>query len=183
MRAVFLGDSITENWHAADPSLFTGDFVNRGIGGQTSPQMLLRFYADVLGLHPRVVHIMAGTNDLAGNTGPYSEQQYKDNIRAMCDLALANGVRVVLAGIPPTTGFPWRPALRPGPQIVELNAWLQRYAAQRKMIYVDYAAVLAQPDGAMRADLSHDGVHPNRSGYALMRPLAEHAIAAALKDR
>lgn len=182
-RAVFMGDSITENWRAADPSLFTGGILNRGIGGQTSPQMLLRFYADVIALHPRVVHIMAGTNDLAGNTGPTSAQQYENNIMAMCDLARANGVRVVLAGIPPTTRFPWRPELQPGPQIVELNTWMRQYAAQHHFVYVDYSSVLADAGGAMRAGLSHDGVHPQRTGYALMRPLAEHAIAVASTDR
>jgi lysophospholipase L1-like esterase len=178
-RVVFLGDSITENWLLADPSLFADGIVNRGISGQTSPQMLVRFYADVVALHPGVVHIMAGTNDLAGNTGPTSEQQYENNIMAMCDLARANGIRVVLASIPPAATFPWRSDLRPGRQITELNAWLRRYAAQRGLIYVDYYAALADKDGAMRADLSHDGVHPQRAGYTLMRPLAERAIAAA----
>lgn len=182
IRVVFMGDSITENWLAADPAFFSGGIVNRGIGGQTSPQMLLRFYADVIALHPRVVHIMAGTNDLAGNTGPTSPQQYKNNIMAMCDLAGVNGIRVVLAGIPPTVLFPWRAELRPGPLVIALNTWMKHYAAQRKMVYVDYAAVLADASGAMRADLSHDGVHPHRSGYHRMKPLTERAIATALRQ-
>jgi hypothetical protein len=121
VEAVFLGDSITENWLLADPALFHGGIVNRGISGQTSPQMLLRFEADVVALHPRVVHIMAGTNDLAGNTGPTSAQQYEHNIIAMCDLARANGIRVVLASIPPAARFPWRAGVTPGPQILVLN--------------------------------------------------------------
>jgi lysophospholipase L1-like esterase len=183
VRAVFLGDSITENWLRLDPSLFTGGVINRGISGQTSPQMLVRFYADVVALHPRVVHIMAGTNDLAGNTGPTSAMQYENNNRAICDLARANGIRVVLASIPPAAHFPWRPGLEPGPQIVELNRWLRDYAASRKMIFVDYTAVLADASGAMRADLSEDGVHPERAGYALMRPLAERAVAAAMAGK
>lgn len=182
-RVEFLGDSITENWLLADPSFFTGGIVNRGISGQTSPQMLVRFYADVVALHPGLVHIMAGTNDLAGNTGPTSAQQYENNIMAMCDLARANGIQVVLASIPPAATFPWRSELRPGRQIAALNAWLRRYAAQRRLISVDYYAELADKGGAMRADLSHDGVHPQRAGYALVRPLAERAIAAASGGR
>ena len=181
IQAVFLGDSITENWIAADPALFSDRILNRGISGQTTPQMLLRFYADVIALHPRVVHILAGANDLAGNTGPSSAQQYKDNIMAMCDLASANGVRVVLASLLPAERFPWRPEVRPVAQIDELNRWLRRYAAQRKFVYVDYYAVLAGPGGAMRAGLSHDGVHPHRAGYVLMRPLTQRGLAAALQ--
>jgi lysophospholipase L1-like esterase len=181
--AVFLGDSITENWLLADPALFSGGVVNRGISGQTSPQMLVRFEADVVALHPRVVHIMAGTNDLAGNTGPTSARQFQNNIVAMCDLARSHGIRVVLASIPPAALFPWRVGVRPAPQIRELNAWLRHYAAERKLVYVDYYAALAGPEGEMRADLTHDGVHPHRKGYALMRPLAQHAIRAALARR
>ena len=183
IRAVFLGDSITENWIHADPALFSAGLVNRGISGQTSPQMLLRFHADVVALHPGVVHIMAGTNDLAGNTGPTSAQQYENNIMAMCELARANGIRVVLASIPPAASFPWRPGLAPGRQIRALNAWLRDYAARHRLVYVDYYAALADADGAMRAEYSHDGVHPHRTGYALMRPLAEHAIRTALASR
>ena len=163
------------------PALFSDRVLNRGISGQTTPQMLLRFYADVIALRPRVVHILAGANDLAGNTGPSSTQQYKNNIMAMCDLAGANGVRVVLASLLPAARFPWRPEVRPGAQINELNLWLRRYAAQRKFVYIDYYAVLAAPGGAMRAGLSHDGVHPHRAGYALMRPLAQQGLAAALQ--
>ncbi len=180
VRAVFLGDSITENWLLADPALFSGGIVNRGISGQTSPQMLVRFYADVVALHPRVVHIMAGTNDLAGNTGPTSAVQFENNIQAMCDLAHAGGIRVILASIPPAASFSWRPGVRPAAQIRELNAWLKAYAARQRLVYVDYYAALADASGAMRADVSHDGVHPHRTGYALMRPLAEKAIATAL---
>ena len=175
-RAVFIGDSITENWPAADPGFFTGGVVGRGISGQTSPQMLLRFYADVVALHPRVVHILAGTNDLAGNTGPTTAQDYRNNVMAMTELALANGIRVVLGAIPPADHFSWRPELRPAAQLAELNDWLRHYAAARRVTFVDYYSLLAAKDGSMRADLTHDGVHPHRAGYALMRTLAERAI-------
>jgi lysophospholipase L1-like esterase len=179
-RVVFMGDSITEFWLPADPGFFNNGVVNRGIGGQTSPQMLLRFYSDVIALHPKVVHILAGTNDIAGNTGPTTAQDYKNNIMAMTDIALGNGIKVVLGSIPPSDHFAWRPGLNPAGRITELNAWLQSYAAKRKLIFVDYHTALSGPGGAIRADLSHDGVHPHRSGYAVMKPLAERAIAQAL---
>ena len=179
-RVVFMGDSITEGW-PLDKSFPGKPYVNRGISGQTTPQMLVRFYADVVALHPRIVHILAGTNDVAGNTGPNSPQDFMNNIRAMTDLARANGIKVLIGSIPPSSHLSWRPEVTPGPRIAELNAWLERFAAERHAIYVDYHAALAAPDGSMRADLTHDGVHPHRAGYALMRPLAESAIAQALR--
>ncbi len=127
---VFLGDSITENWLLSDPAFFTGGFVNRGIGAQTSAQMLVRFRADVVALHPKVVHILAGTNDVAGNNGPIAPDDFHRNIESMVELARANGVRVVLGSIPPASAFAWRPAMRPAPRIVELNRWLRDYAKQ-----------------------------------------------------
>lgn len=181
VQAVFMGDSITEFWALADPTFFSKVIVNRGIGGQTSPQMLLRFYSDVLGLHPKVVHILAGTNDLAGNTGPTTMQDYKNNLSAMCDLATAHGVKVILGSILPTGTFPWRPDIKPASQIIELNAWMRDYAASHHLMFVDYHSVLRSADGAMRADLTHDGVHPHRGGYTLMKPLADGALLKALK--
>jgi lysophospholipase L1-like esterase len=181
VRVVFLGDSITEFWRPADRGFFGSGIVNRGISGQTSPQMLLRFYADVIELHPKAVHILSGTNDLAGNTGPTSVQDFKNNIMAMTDIAISRGVKVILGSIPPCGSFPWAPQLMPARRIIELNSWLKRYAAERKLIYVDYHTALATADGSLRADLSHDGVHPHRGGYAIMKPLAEQAIAQALK--
>ncbi len=181
VRAVFLGDSITEAWLRADPSFFTGGRVDRGISGQTSQQMLLRFYSDVVALHPQVVHILAGTNDLAGNTGPTAPVDFQHDIMAMTDIALAHGIRVVLGSIPPADHFSWRPQLQPAARIVELNAWLRRFAAERGVVYVDYYAVLVGANGALRSELTHDGVHPERRGYALMRPLTERALAQALR--
>jgi lysophospholipase L1-like esterase len=180
-RVVFLGDSITEGWLSGDPALFEHGYVNRGISGQTTPQMLVRFYADVVALHPRAVHILAGTNDVAGNTGPNSPQDFMNNIRAMTDLARANGIKVVIGSIPPSTHLSWRPEVKPAPRIAELNAWLERFAADHQAIYVDYHSALAAPDGSMRADLTDDGVHPLRAGYAVMRPLVDSAIARALR--
>jgi acetyl esterase/lipase/lysophospholipase L1-like esterase len=180
-RAVLMGDSITDNWTRGDPALFTTGIVGRGIGGQTSPQMLARFRQDVVALHPRVVHLMAGTNDIAGNTGPATVQDYRSNILAMIDLARANDIAVVLAGIPPSRKLPWRGDLDPRPLIRELNGWLRGVAFDNGYVFVDYATVLADAGGGLRADLGNDGVHPNRVGYARMRPLAESAIAEALE--
>ena len=180
-RAVLMGDSITDNWTRGDPSLFANGIVGRGIGGQTSPQMLARFRQDVVELHPRVVHIMAGTNDIAGNTGPSTVADYQSNILAMIELARANDIAVVLAGIPPSRKLYWRGDLDPRPAIRELNGWLRSVAFDKGYVFVDYATVLADAEGGLRADLSNDGVHPNRVGYARMRPLTERAIAEALE--
>ena len=178
-RAVFIGDSITEGWARVDPALFTGGVVGRGLSGQTSPQILLRFWQDVIALHPRVVHIMIGTNDIAGNTGPTSVAAYQANIRAMVDLARVNGVRVVLGSIPPAKQMDWRPGLVPALRIAELNRWLREFADTQGLVFADYHSALATPDGALRPDLGKDGVHPEAPGYALMRPIAERALAEA----
>jgi lysophospholipase L1-like esterase len=176
-RLVFMGDSITENWTLADPQFFEGGIVNRGISGQTTPQMLVRFRADVIALKPAMVHILAGTNDVAGNTGPTRPQDFKDNIMSMAELARAHGIRVILGSIPPTSAFSWRPQLNPVPRILEFNAWLREYAAQNGFDYIDYYTPLAGPLGELRAELGNDGVHPNRAGYRLMRDLVEKKLA------
>lgn len=175
---VFMGDSITENWLLGDPSLFNTNYVNRGIGGQTTPQMLLRFRADVVALQPRAVHLMAATNDIAGNTGPATLQDVKDNLMAMVELARAHDIDVLLASVPPAAAFDWRPGLDPRPVIAELNTWLRDYAATKQLVYVDYFAVLADANGALRSDYGNDGVHPNRVGYAEMRRVLDSSIAA-----
>jgi lysophospholipase L1-like esterase len=177
--AIFMGDSITEAWGLGDTSLFSGGIVDRGISGQTSPQMLVRFYQDVVALHPKAVHIMAGTNDVAGNTGPSSPDDFKNNIRAMVALARANHIQVVLASIPPAERFPWRPDIQPVEQIRRLNAWLRHVAEQGKFVYADYYSALTTPSGAFRPELSNDGVHPNADGYAAMRPIADAALKKA----
>jgi lysophospholipase L1-like esterase len=175
-QAIFLGDSITENWQIADPAFFSDQVLDRGISGQTSPQMLLRFFDDVVNLHPKVVHILAGTNDVAGNTGPTRAEDFRNNIEAMVQLAKLHHIRVVLGSIPPAAAFLWRPEAKPAPSIKALNQWLQRYARSNGIKYVDYFSALADANGGLKASLSADGVHPNRDGYAIMRPLALAAI-------
>lgn len=175
-RLVFMGDSITENWLLGDPALFDDDNVNRGIGGQTTPQMLLRFRADVIALRPRLVHILAGTNDVAGNTGPTTVEDFRNNVMSMVELARANGIEVILGSIPPAATFNWQPAIDPVPRIRELNAWLRDYANREGLAYVDYYTVLAGAAGELRSELGNDGVHPNRDGYAAMRGLLEQAL-------
>ena len=180
-RVVFLGDSITENWLTADPDFFAHGNLDRGLSGQTSPQLLVRFYQDVVALHPRVVHIMVGTNDIAGNTGPTSPAAYQNAVRAMVDLARANHIAVVLGSIPPSDHFSWIPGVQPGPWIARLNLWLKGYAKEQRLVYADYHAALAGPNGELPAAYGPDGVHPNAAGYAVMRPVAERAIAEAEK--
>jgi lysophospholipase L1-like esterase len=175
-QLVLFGDSITENWTAGDPTLFGTRVIGRGISGQTSAQMLVRFRADVIALRPQIVHILAGTNDVAGNRGPETEEDFRNNIRSMVELARANHIRVVLGAIPPARRFFWRPQLTPAARIVALNLWLRRYAAERNIPFIDYHQALADGDGGMQAALSNDGVHPNRSGYAVMRPLLLRVI-------
>jgi lysophospholipase L1-like esterase len=181
-RIVFMGDSITENWRNLAPDFFQRGHVGRGISGQTTLQMLVRFRQDVIDLKPRVVHIMAGTNDVAGNTGAETDADIQNDIRSMVELAQAHGIRIILASIPPAADFPWRKGLNPGPRIVRLNAWLKDYAAKSGSVYADYWSATHDGD-AFRADLALDGVHPNKAGYAVMAPIAEAAIRKALALR
>jgi lysophospholipase L1-like esterase len=176
-RVVFIGDSITESWVTGDPGLFSDEVIGRGISGQTSPQILLRFFQDVIELRPQIVHIMAGTNDIAGNTGRTTEQDFKNNITAMVELARAHHIQVALASILPAAEFSWKPGLRPASTIVALNGWLRDFASRSHVRYIDYHSVLADAHGGFMAQLSNDGVHPNRDGYAAMRTLASTGIA------
>lgn len=165
---VFIGDSITENWQLADPKFFEAEFVNRGISGQTTSQMLVRFRADVVALKPRIVHIMAGTNDIAGNTGPIRMQDVQNNIMSMVDLALGNDIQVALASIPPAAEFNWRPEIDPVPTIRKMNDWLRAYAKEKQLRYIDYHSVLSGESGELKSEFGNDGVHPNRRGYEVM---------------
>ena len=167
------GDSITEGWPRSDPAFFGTKIIGRGISGQTSAQMLVRFHADVVALKPRRVLIMAGTNDVAGNLGPTSEQAWRDNIMAMVEIARAHGIEPVLASIPPANRFGWRPGMQPAARIASLNVWLRGYAKRQSLRYVDYYGVLVGEGGALKPEYGEDGVHPNAAGYAVMRPLAE----------
>jgi lysophospholipase L1-like esterase len=180
-RVVFMGDSITEFWKLAHPDFFSETYIDRGISGQTTAQMLVRFRQDVIALKPTVVHILGGTNDIAGNGGPTTLEAIKNNIISMVDLATANDIRVVLGSIPPAGMFTWRPSVaEPAQHIVEMNEWLRRFAHDRNLIYVDYHEPLADERDAMKQTFSNDGVHPNRDGYSVMEPLARHAIDQAL---
>jgi lysophospholipase L1-like esterase len=178
-RVVFMGDSITEGWHL-DQSFPGKPYINRGISGQTSPQMLVRFRQDVIGLKPKVVVILAGTNDVAGNTGPMTPEQTENNLASMADLATANHIRVVLCSVTPAFDFPWHRGLEPAPRIDALNAWIKGYAAEKGYVYVDYHSALKDAEDGLPPTLSKDGVHPLPAGYAIMAPLAEAGIAKAL---
>lgn len=180
-RVVFIGDSITEFWKPAHPDFFGENYINRGISGQTTSQMLVRFRQDVIALRPAVVHILGSTNDIAGNGGPTTLEAIKNNIISMVELATANEIRVVLGSVPPAGYFPWRPSIQePAQHIVELNEWMRRFAREKNLFYVDYHEPLADERDAMKQTFSNDGVHPNRDGYSVMEPLARHAIEQAL---
>jgi acetyl esterase/lipase/lysophospholipase L1-like esterase len=180
-RVVFMGNSITEGWKRLDSAFFKGrPYVNRGISGQTTPQMLIRFRPDVLELQPKVVVILAGINDIAENTGPISLESTMGNIASMASLARANGVQVVLSSVLPAYDFPWRPGLAPAEKVVTLNKMLKKYANENNMIYLDYFSAMVDDRKGLKKELSGDGVHPNLKGYKIMEPLVEKAIEAAL---
>lgn len=182
-RVVFMGNSITEGWKKYFPAQFPGKpYINRGIGGQTTPQMLVRFRQDVIALKPKVVVILAGTNDIAGNTGPSTLEMIEDNLAGMTDLARSHGIRVVLCSVLPVYDYPWRPGLEPAPKIVALNAWMKRYADSTGSVYVDYHSAMRDARDGMRPELASDGVHPNEAGYQIMVPLVERGIALALRS-
>ena len=182
-RVVFIGDSITEGW-AGQPFIRDNPhFVGRGISSQTAPQMLVRFRSDVVTLRPAVVHILAGTNDIARNTGPETDDEIFGYVIGMVQLAHANRIKVIIASILPAADFPWRQGLDPAPRIERLNARLKGYARNHGFIFADYWSVLASSDGSMNPRFSADGVHPNAAGYEAMRPVAEAAIAKSLRQR
>ena len=174
---VFMGDSITQGWREKRPGFFREGRVGRGISGQTTPQMLVRMMADVVALKPRAVHIMAGTNDVAGNTGPMTRTQTYDNLAAMATLARANGIEVLLANVPPAAAFPWRPGLETIAPIAEINRWIARYARETRAIHVDYGPALGDGRGGIPAALADDGVHPTDAGYAAMEKVLTPILA------
>jgi acyl-CoA thioesterase I len=181
-RVVFMGDSITEIWKIGES--FPGKpYINRGISGQTSPQILVRFRQDVIDLNPKVVVILAGTNDIAENTGPMTLEQTEGNLTSMAELATANHIRVVLCSVLPAFDFSWHRGLQPASKIAALNTWIKTYAAEKGYVYVDYYSAMKDERGGLPATLSKDGVHPLPAGYAIMAPLAEAGIEKALKAR
>jgi lysophospholipase L1-like esterase len=164
--------------------MFAGrHYINRGIGGQTTPQMLVRFHPDVIALKPKVVVILAGTNDIAGNTGPATLEMIEDNLASMADVARSNGIKVVLSSVLPVYDYPWKPGLEPAPKIIALNKWMKDYARQHGAVYLDYHSAMSDERGGMRAELASDGVHPNEAGYRIMAPLAERAIERAIRSK
>jgi len=181
-RVVFMGNSITDGWARFFPQMFPGKpYIGRGIGGQTTPQMLVRFRQDVVALKPAVVVILAGTNDIAGNTGPSTLEMIEDNLMSMTEIARANGIRVVLSSVLPVYDYAWRPGLQPAPKIVALNAWMKAYATRVGAVYLEYHSAMADQRQGLRSDLTNDGVHPTEAGYKVMAPLAEAAITEALR--
>jgi lysophospholipase L1-like esterase len=182
-RIVFFGNSITIGWSQTQPSFFRDKpYINRGIGGQTTPQMLVRFRQDVIDLKPRVVVILAGTNDIAGNTGPMTLDETLANLKSMTELALSNNIAVVLCSVLPASDYPWRPGLRPDIKIPKLNAMIKEYANKQGAIYLDYFSAMVNGEQGLDPDLAHDGVHPTKKGYEIMAPLAEKAIKKALDE-
>jgi lysophospholipase L1-like esterase len=183
-RVVFFGDSITEGWRLAD-SYPNKPYINRGVGGQTTPQMLVRFRQDVVDLQPKIVMILAGTNDLAGTTGPMRNEDTEANLASMADLARAHGIRVVMSSILPVHNYNHDGedyfAQRPPTRILALNAWIKDYCAKNKIVYLDYFSAMVDDKGLLQKELAEDGLHPNAAGHKIMAPLAEAAIQAALK--
>ena len=183
-RVVFMGNSITEFWGEIDSSFFKGKpYVNRGISGQTTSQMLLRFRQDVIDLKPAVVVILAGINDIAENTGPIALKDIFGNIVSLCQLAQVNKIRIVLSSVLPASDFPWNPGLQPADKVVELNSMLKDYCRKNDIVYLDYYSHMVNDRKGLNRELAEDGVHPTLAGYRVMEPLAEKAIAQVLQTR
>ena len=182
-RVVFYGNSITDGWARHFPIMFPGKpYIGRGISGQTTPQMLVRFRQDVVALQPRAVVILAGTNDIAGNTGPSTLEMIEDNFMSMVQIAKAHHIRVVLSSVLPVYDYPWKPGLLPAPKIIALNAWMKKYANEVGETYLDYHSVMKDARDGLPPNLANDGVHPTDAGYRIMAPLADVAIARALSS-
>lgn len=183
-RVVFMGNSITEFWKASRPEFFSGrPYINRGISGQTTPQMLIRFHQDVVALQPKVVVMLCGINDIAGNTGPSTLEMIENNIQSMAEIARANRINVVLSSVLPAFDFPWKPGMEPAGKVIELNKWIKAYAEAHKLIYVDYFNAMKDERNGLPKNLADDGIHPTKAGYAIMEPLAEAAIVKAMKQK
>ena len=182
VKMVFIGNSITEGWKLFDPNFFNStDYVNRGIDGQTTPQMLIRFKQDVLDLKPKGVVILAGTNDIAGNTGPMSIQEIYNQIESMAGLAALNKIEVFLCSVLPVYDYPWKPGLKPAPKIVALNEMLKTLAGEKNYLYIDYFSEMSDDKNGLKASLGADGVHPNEKGYEIMKRVLLNTIGPSFK--
>ena len=185
-RVVFMGNSITEGWAPHFATMFPGKpYIGRGISGQTTPPMLVRFKQDVVALEPKVVVILAGTNDIAGNTGPSTLEMIENNIASMAEIAQANGIRVVLSSILPVYDYPWRPGLEPAPKIIAINKWLKQWAHDHRAVYLDYHSAMADERGGMNPQLASDGVHPTLAAIDPWRrsPRKQSAKRCVVADR
>ncbi len=182
-RVVFMGNSITIGWSQTRPDFFKNKpYINRGISGQTTPQMLIRFRQDVVALHPKIVVILAGTNDIAGNTGPSSLTMIVDNIKGMVEIAKANGIKVILSSTLPAYKYLWKPEIKPAEKIIALNKMIKEYASENNCIYLDYFSAMVDDRNGLPKKYANDEVHPTEEGYAVMEPLVEKAIEKALKN-
>ena len=176
-RVIFMGNSITEGWLSIRPEFFKNKpYVNRGISGQTTPQMLLRFRQDVIHLKPSTVVLLAGINDIAENTGPSTIEMIANNIISMAELAKANHINVIICSVLPANNFPWREGLKPAEKVRKLNAILQSYSYENKLAYVDYYSAMVNDSNGLKKELGEDGIHPNKNGYLIMEPILEKAI-------
>ena len=183
-RIVFMGNSITDGWINKSPDFFAkNSHLDRGIGGQTTPQMLIRFRQDVIDLQAKVVVILAGINDIAGNTGPSTLEMIEDNLASMAQLARANGIKVVLCSVLPAAEFPWRPEVDPAQKVIDLNKWIKDYAQKNNFVYVNYYDAMVDERKGLPKKYSEDGVHPTEAGYKIMEPLVEAGIAKALRQK
>lgn len=180
-RVIFMGNSITEGWINQDPEFFKNNkYLNRGIGGQTTPQMLVRFREDIINLKPKVVVILAGINDIAENTGPSKIENVAGNIMSMAELARMHGIKPILCTVLPAKAFPWHPSVNPIEPVIKLNALLKEYARANHLAFVDYYSAVVDTDKSFKKDLAMDGVHPNLAGYKIMEPLVQQAISKTL---
>jgi|TARA_B100000929_G_scaffold259196_1_gene222826 lysophospholipase L1-like esterase len=182
-RVVFMGNSITEGWPTLQPEFFESkSYINRGISGQTTPQMLIRFRQDVIDLKPKLVLILAGINDIAGNTGPSNVTMITNNIISMAQLAKSNKIKVIICSILPAKDFPWNPGMNPPPKILNVNQILRSYALANGMVYLDYYSLMVDESNALIDEYGSDGVHPNKEGYKVMSLLAEQEINRILNQ-
>lgn len=180
-QVVFMGNSITEGWAQTNPSFFEDNlYANRGIGGQTTPQMLVRFRQDVVALNPKVVVILAGTNDIAGNTGPSTLEMILDNLKSMAEIASANNIEPVLCSVMPAFDYPWKPGMEPNVKIPKLNAMIQAYCKEKNFLYLNYFAAMNDGNNGLREELTNDGVHLTEEGYQFIEPMVQMAIKMAM---